>query len=478
MLTESGDKLIVEQRRKPDPPLPENVEELYEYDYENRLVKLTKKVNDTEQEYRYGYDYRTRRIFRNEGNGDETISFSGGTSVSEWGSAGSSPLVEYIRGSDYGGGIGGILYSFRNNVPSFTHYDARGDVTQKVDTNGDVTYQAQYEAFGTRTKETGNTQDRQKANTKDEDPTGLLNEGFRYRDLRHGVFTTKDPAGFIDGPNLYTYVRQNPWSKFDPQGLQAEFIEDRSPTNVKEFQAEYQSYSKKIDQWETAKAEYNSAQSSLADYKNSHSYFAQSSAAIWRLNRNVELAQYNLSLNFGENFQDDLYYANARMQHYLSTADAEGNVSKGRESFQVLDRYVMGRGYNTSPAIDPIDLLVGGMAGKTAAGTLGRWFTKNPTPLVEQYALRAGESGFYPVMKRGFASAQKEIWLETHDVWKYGTTKNPTTRYTQKFLDEMGLRYEMQMKGTLQEALSSERRQILRYLEERGMLPPGNKIIK
>ncbi len=56
-------------------------------------------------------------------------------------------------------------------------------------------------------------------NTKDEDPTGLLNEGFRYRDLETGVFLTADPAGFVDGPNLYTYVKQNPWTSFDPEGL-------------------------------------------------------------------------------------------------------------------------------------------------------------------------------------------------------------------------------------------------------------------
>jgi RHS repeat-associated protein len=224
LLTESGDHLIVSDGDADDEDAGGEIphgeqEELYEYDYENRLVKLTRTVSGNAQEYHYGYDYRTRRVLRNEGNGDETISFSGGTSVSEWGSAGSTPLVEYIRGSDYGGGIGGILYTFRNNVPSFTHYDARGDVTQKVNADGAVTYQAQYEAFGSRTKETGQTQDRQKANTKDEDPTGLLNEGYRYRDLKYGVFITKDPAGFIDGPNLYTYVKQNPWSKFDPKGL-------------------------------------------------------------------------------------------------------------------------------------------------------------------------------------------------------------------------------------------------------------------
>src|SRR5262245_13286394 len=53
-------------------------------------------------------------------------------------------------------------------------------------------------------------------------PTGLLNEGFRYRDLETGIFLTRDPAGFIDGPNLYAYVLQNPWAKFDSEGLFAE----------------------------------------------------------------------------------------------------------------------------------------------------------------------------------------------------------------------------------------------------------------
>ena len=54
-----------------------------------------------------------------------------------------------------------------------------------------------------------------RANTKDEDPTGLLNEGLRYRDLATGVFISRDPAGFVDGPNVYTYVKQNRWSTFD-----------------------------------------------------------------------------------------------------------------------------------------------------------------------------------------------------------------------------------------------------------------------
>jgi len=41
--------------------------------------------------------------------------------------------------------------------------------------------------------------------------------------LETGVFITRDPAGFVDGPNLYAYVRQNPWTAFDPEGLNETF---------------------------------------------------------------------------------------------------------------------------------------------------------------------------------------------------------------------------------------------------------------
>jgi RHS repeat-associated protein len=129
--------------------------------------------------------------------------------------------VEYIRGSDYGGGTGGILYTVRGGSSSFNAYNSRGDVVAQTGSSGNVTWEATYEAFGTRTTESGITADRQKANTKEEDPTGLLNEGFRYRDLETGIFLSRDPLGFVDGPNVYTYVMQNPWTRFDPLGLEA-----------------------------------------------------------------------------------------------------------------------------------------------------------------------------------------------------------------------------------------------------------------
>jgi RHS repeat-associated protein len=171
--------------------------------------------------YAYTYDYRTRRIVRDESaaSGARTLlTFSGGTSVQEADASG-NVAVEYVRSSDWGGGVGGILYTLRDGDRSYNAYNSRGDVVSVTDDSGAASWQASYEAFGTRTLQVGTNTERQRANTKDEDPTGLLNEGMRYRDLESGMFISRDPLGFVDGPNVYTYVTQNPWSAFDPEGL-------------------------------------------------------------------------------------------------------------------------------------------------------------------------------------------------------------------------------------------------------------------
>ena len=204
----------------------------YGYDYDNRLVG----VSQGGTSYAYTYDYRTRRVTRTEGASSTQVVFAGGTSVAEYpltagnalSAAGTVASAEYVRGSDWGGGVGGILYSVAAGKTSFDHYNRRGDVVAQTSGNGVVGYQATYEAFGTRPAEQGQDGNRQRANTKEEDPTGLLDEGMRYRDLAAGVFMTKDPAGMIDGPNLYAYVNQNPWTKFDPEGLSTEEFEQNS----------------------------------------------------------------------------------------------------------------------------------------------------------------------------------------------------------------------------------------------------------
>ena len=79
-------------------------------------------------------------------------------------------------------------------------------------------------------------------------------------------------------------------------------------------------------------------------------------------------------------------------------------------------------------------------------------------------------------MERGYEEPQAGIWLNAGEVWKYGQTMHPTTRYSQTFLDQWGLTYTTQFSGTRQQALSSELQQILRYVGTVGELPPGNKV--
>ena len=192
----------------------------YSYDFENRLTSLSHQSESPT--HTSSYDPRTRRVERSISGTYARVVFSGGVSVQEYAaSSGGSPTVNFIRGSDWGGGVGGMLYSIRGTTAKFSTSNGRGDIVAQTDANGNVTWYAAYEAFGTRAQESGTNSDPHRANTKEEDIANfLLNEGHRYRDLEAGIFLTRDPAGFVDGPNLYTYVNQNPWSKFDPEGLE------------------------------------------------------------------------------------------------------------------------------------------------------------------------------------------------------------------------------------------------------------------
>jgi RHS repeat-associated protein len=160
--------------------------------------------------------------------------------------------AEYIRGSDWGssagseqaGGIGGILYSLpasgNATTAKYYHYDGRGDVVALTGNTGNVTYAAEYNAFGTHatslnattnvtttgTQEVGTDTDPFRTNTREEfvdaDGNGWVNEGHRVRDLNTDTYLTPDPLGFAGGSNnFYNYVNDNPWTKTDPEGEDA-----------------------------------------------------------------------------------------------------------------------------------------------------------------------------------------------------------------------------------------------------------------
>ena len=60
-----------------------------------------------------------------------------------------------------------------------------------------------------------------------DEETGLINFGFRYYDPSISRWISKDPAGFVDGPNLYAYCHNNPLLCCDPFGLESQVNEEQ-----------------------------------------------------------------------------------------------------------------------------------------------------------------------------------------------------------------------------------------------------------
>jgi RHS repeat-associated protein len=224
----------------------------YDYDADNRMISVSD--NTPNSSHTFSYDYRSRRYYRSTPSTPHMYSvFDGGLSIQEYEPASANltlnPLTlntlhtEFVRGEGMGGGVGGMVYSIKRDLTPNTqnltptiicsHANHRGDVIARSDETGSLTSFALYEAYGTRPYEwpvggTGDP-DRQKANTKEEETDlNLLNEGMRYRDLETGVFLTRDPLKYWDGPNMYCYVHCNPITRFDALGLEGEDSNDGS----------------------------------------------------------------------------------------------------------------------------------------------------------------------------------------------------------------------------------------------------------
>ncbi len=196
--------------------------ETVSYDYENRILSVTHAGTTST----YQHDYRSRRVVRNEGPSTRTVTYGGGTSLQEY--DGAARKVQYVRGSDLGGGVGGILYSDpEGDDARYFHYNTRGDVTVKTPASGavsDLDYVASYGAFGDVLFETHANEDPQGPNTKEVGAHGIIHEGFR--DRRGHTFYQRDPLGFVDTSNLYAYAANNPRTHFDAHGLTIDELGD------------------------------------------------------------------------------------------------------------------------------------------------------------------------------------------------------------------------------------------------------------
>ncbi len=91
-----------------------------------------------------------------------------------------------------------------------------------------------------------------------------------------------------------------------------------------------------------------------------------------------------------------------------------------------------------------------------------------------QYSLRALISGSYTCFNCPTGTMQ----LNVGDVWKYGETINPDTRYSDPELIRLGVRQVDEFPGNQIEIKVAEKTKIWAYFIVQGHLPPGNKIFR
>ncbi|MDB6057608.1 MAG: repeat protein, partial [Verrucomicrobiales bacterium] len=337
--------------------------------------------------------------------------------------------VYYTRGRDlsgtlaHAGGIGGMLartpttdyMTSSSAAHAFYFSDGNGNITTLTSTNQLVLAKYLYDSFGNTLSKSG--------------PLADLNlYRFSSKELHLNSGLIYFARRFYD-PNLQRWLNNDPIAEWGGFNL-SRYVEN-DPVN-------------KADRWGLEITYFYGNQVSSPLYPTGGIPYLTGDTVL----ENLAAGAYNLvpTINngIGKVFEPVNYFINATGDY---VADRVGDRELGE--------------------------------GVKRAGTLLLFLDgKPPCNKVEFYALKATKPGFYPVMRRGFAEPQAGVWLEAGDAWKYGTTKNPDTRYSQVFLDEWDLRYQTISSGTLQESLSAEKQALIGYRASNGQLPPGNKIVR
>ena len=143
--------------------------------------------------------------------------------------ASSKVTAQYVHGSGLGGDVGSLLFSQTlieqgetlSLETSYYLHNHRGDVVAVINETGtDVNVNTyRYSAFGEIIDQTTQRENDILFSSKRYDAsTDLSYFGARYYDASIGRFISRDPLGYIDGPNGYIYCSNNPINLIDPFG--------------------------------------------------------------------------------------------------------------------------------------------------------------------------------------------------------------------------------------------------------------------
>jgi RHS repeat-associated protein len=222
-----------------------------EWDYADRL-KHALKSNGSAQDTYFTYDamgQRARKVYHHNGLIEERI-YLGGYEVYRRHTSGSITAIpdeerQTLHVMDDQRRIAMVETKTREAGAAVANPVSRwrfqldnhlGSAMLELDASGNAISYEEYHPYGSTAFHTANVNAGASAKRyrytgkEKDDETGLYYHGARYYAPWLGRWTAADPAGMIDGLNLYRYARNNPMKLLDPNGMesQPQTFEDRS----------------------------------------------------------------------------------------------------------------------------------------------------------------------------------------------------------------------------------------------------------
>ena len=199
-------------------------------DEQNRLISIIEGSKKSKFSYDgLGRRVRIRELDRGTETSNRTFVWSGTAIVEERNAAGTQASKRY-----YARGL--VDRTGSEDKKYYYTFDHLGSTREVVEDDGTtVAARYEYDPFG-RVEKLGGSYDVDFLYTGHfyHQPSGLYLTHYRAYDPDTGVWLSRDPLGYIDGPNPYAYVGNDPLGKFDPTGGAARCIKSQSEDELAE----------------------------------------------------------------------------------------------------------------------------------------------------------------------------------------------------------------------------------------------------